>query len=80
MDQKHVREPSSTSAAQTAQCQCPQIFPDIVGLTRASCILSGSGDRSYSVSRDEGYGSADFGKIKIRAVRYSKCDLPSLDC
>ena len=80
MDQKHVREPSSTSAAQTAQCQCPKIFPDIVGLTRTRCVLRGAGDRNYSVGRDEGYGSAEFGKIKIRALHYSKCELPSLGC
>lgn len=41
MDQKHAKEPSSTSAAQRAQCQCPKTFPDIIGLTRVRCILRG---------------------------------------
>lgn len=80
MDQKRAKEPSSTSAAQRAQCQCPKTFPDIIGLTRVRCILRGAGDRNYSVSRDEGYSSAEFGKIKIRALHYSKCNLPSLGC
>lgn len=58
----------------------PRIFPDAVGLSRAWCILRGAGYRSYTISRDEGYSSTEFGKIRIRALCYSKCGLPSPDC
>lgn len=58
----------------------PRIFPDVVGLSRAWRILRGAGCRSYAVSRGEGYRSTEFGKIRIRALCYSKCSLPSPDC
>lgn len=64
----------------SAQTPSHRIFPDAVGLSRAWRILRGAGCRSYAISRGDGYRSTEFGKIRIRALCYSKCSLPSPDC